>query len=473
MRRAKIICTLGPASATPERIGALIDEGMDAARLNFSHGDHDFHAGIAARVRAEAARRGKAVAVLMDLQGPKIRIGRFALGEVELEPGADFMITTEECLGDGEHASTTYEGLPGDVKPGNILLLDDGMLQLEVDRVEGREVYTRVLIGGTLKDNKGLNLPGVNVSAPALTEKDRADLAFGIALGVDFVALSFVRSADDLGEARRLIAAAGNGKKVPLIAKIERPEAVERLDEIVDAADGIMVARGDLGVELGPEKVPLIQKRCIDAANARGKLVIVATQMLESMISSPRPTRAEASDVANAVLDQADALMLSGETASGRYPLLAVRTMSQIIREIEASPRFRHLTVQTPALDLPISTAAVAHAAAVVAKQLNIPAIAVVSGAGGAARLLSEYRPEARIFAFSDRPSTVRQLALYWGVTPAAAPTAGSTDEMLERVGEALKAAGHVVAGESVVITMAVPLGSGEKTNLLKVHRVR
>ena len=424
-----------------------------------------------ARVRTEAERRGRAVAALMDLQGPKIRVGHFAGGQAELEPGADFTLTTRECIGDATRASTTYEALPRDVAPGDMILLDDGMLQLEVERVDGTEILTRVVIGGTLKNHKGLNLPGVKVSAPALTEKDREDLAFGLRIGVDFVALSFVRSPDDLIEARRL-AITPDGRRVPLIAKIERPEAVERLEEIIDVADGIMVARGDLGVELGAEKVPLIQKRCIDATNARGKLVIVATQMLESMIQSPRPTRAEASDVANAVLDGTDALMLSGETAAGRYPLLAVRTMSQIIREIESSQRFHALTVSTPALDLPISTAAVAHAAAVVAGQLHAPAIAVVSHSGGAARLLSEYRPEARIIAFSDRPETYRQLALYWGVTPERAPEATNTDEMIAAVARRLVEAGHLKPGEQAVITMGVPLGSGAQTNLLKLHTV-
>src|SRR5579883_1158197 len=292
-RRAKIVCTLGPASRTAERIGALIDEGMDVARLNFSHGDHEVHAQTFRTVRAESERRGRPVGVLQDLQGPKIRVGRFAGGAVELEAGADFTLTTDEVLGDANRASTTYEALPRDVKPGDTILLDDGMIQLEVDRVEGREVQTRVVVGGRLSDHKGLNLPGVEVSAPALTDKDRIDLKFGLELGVDFVALSFVRSPEDVLEARRL-AVTPDGRRVPVIAKIERPEAVARLDEIIDASEGIMVARGDLGVEMGNEKVPLLQKRCIEATNARGKLVIVATQMLESMIVSPRPTRAEA-----------------------------------------------------------------------------------------------------------------------------------------------------------------------------------
>ncbi len=468
MRRAKILCTLGPSSHTADRIGALIDEGMDAARLNFSHGDHAYHAESIKLVRAEAEKRDRAVAVLMDLQGPKIRVGTFDGGRAELEPGADFTLTTRPCTGDASRAYTTYEALPNDVKPGDVILLDDGMMQLEVDRVDGPDVHTRVVIGGTLRDHKGLNLPGVKVSAPALTDKDREDLAFGLKLGVDFIALSFVRSPDDLTEARRL--AVRDGRPVPLIAKIERPEAVERLEEIIDVADGIMVARGDLGVELGAEKVPLVQKRCIDATNARGKLVIVATQMLESMIGCPRPTRAEASDVANAVLDGADALMLSGETAAGRYPLLAVRTMSQIIHEIESSPRWHQVTEAAPALQLSVSTAAVAHAAVVAAKQLEVPVIAVVSESGGAARLLSEYRPDAAIVAFSSRDETYQQLSLYWGVTPERAPGAATPEEMFMKVAERLKEQKLAKSGDRVLITMGVP--TGYSTNLMKVHDV-
>ena len=472
IRRAKIVCTLGPASSSPERIGQLIDEGMDVARLNFSHGGHEMHAETFRRVRAEAEKRGKQVGILQDLQGPKIRVGRFENGSAQLEVGADFILSTDgDFLGTSERASTTYESLPTDVKTGDLILLDDGMLQLEVDRVEGREVYTRVMVGGKLSDNKGLNLPGVKVSAPALTDKDKIDLAFGLTLGVDFMALSFVRSPEDLAEAR-VLAVTSDGRRIPLIAKIERPEAVERLDEIVDAADGIMVARGDLGVEMGPEKVPLIQKRCIDITNARGKLVIVATQMLETMISNPRPTRAEASDVANAVLDGTDALMLSGETASGRYPLLAVRTMSTIICEIENSARFRQLTVQAPPLDLQVSTAATAHAAMVAARQMRASVIAVVSDSGGAARLLSEYRPEALIVAYTSRPDVQRQLAAYWGVSPERAPEADTTDGMILAVAQALKEKNYAQSGDVVVITLAVPLGSGGNTNLMKIHRV-
>ncbi|HEY5951321.1 MAG TPA: pyruvate kinase, partial [Kofleriaceae bacterium] len=340
MPRAKIVCTLGPASASPERIGELIDAGMNVARLNFSHGTHEDHAKMLQVVRAEADRRGKAVAVLLDLQGPKIRIGKFANGQIELKPGAPLIITTDtNVIGDEKRVSTTYAQLPLDVKPGDQLLLDDGYLSLAVTEVDHKEVKTVVVTGGVLKNNKGINLPGVEVSAPALSEKDRTDIGFALRYGVDYVALSFVRRPEDVIEAKRLLTV--DQVSIPVISKIEKPQALDRLIEIIEVTDGIMVARGDLGVEIGPEKVPLIQKRVIEATNRRGKVVITATQMLESMIENPWPTRAEASDVANAVLDGTDAIMLSAETASGKYPLQAVRTMGDIAREIESSAYYR------------------------------------------------------------------------------------------------------------------------------------
>jgi pyruvate kinase len=355
------------------------------------------------------------------------------------------------------------------VQPGTLLLLDDGLMQLEVDHVENKDIHTRVLVGGLLKDQKGINLPGVKISAPALTKKDREDLEFGLDQDVDFVALSFVRSAADVREAVRL--ATRGSRRVPVIAKIEKPEAVDVLDEIVDVADGVMVARGDLGVELGPEKVPLVQKRAIEAVNARGKVVITATQMLESMMQNPRPTRAEASDVANAVLDGSDALMLSGETAAGRYPLLAVRTMARIIEEIEASARFKSRFDATN-LDIATTTNAICKSAVVAARQMGARAIVCVSESGGAPRLLSDYRPESLIVALTSQASVYRQMALYWGILPISLPPVADFGELLQKVSAELIA--HKVAhpGDIVALTVSAPLGAGLPTNALHLHRL-
>lgn len=470
MRRAKIVCTLGPASKDPTFIGHLIDEGMNVARINFSHGDRSDHQATIAAVRREAEKRDRTVAILQDLQGPKIRVGRFESGSTELEPGADFTLTTRNVPGTDEIVSTTYQGLPHDVKPGDFLLLDDGLLSLEVIQVDGQDVHTRVAVGGTLKNNKGINLPGVKVSAPALTEKDRSDLEFGLDLGVDFMALSFVRSPEDVREAAKLCTR--NGRRVPIIAKIEKPEAIECLEDIIDAADGIMVARGDLGVEVGPEKVPLIQKRAIDETNARGKVVITATQMLESMITNPRPTRAEASDVANAVLDGSDALMLSGETASGKYPLLAVRTMARIIEEIEASSRYK-TRFDAANLDFSFSANAIAKSAVVASRQMKAPLIVCVTESGGVARLVSEYRPEAQIVAITSQRDVYARLALYWGVEPVIASVPQNFSGMVECVEKIVLGRKLAKKGELAVVAVAVPFGAGLSANTLHIHTLQ
>jgi pyruvate kinase len=471
MPRAKIVCTLGPASSTAERIGELIDAGMNVARLNFSHGSHEDHAKMLQTVRAEADRRGKAVAALLDLQGPKIRVGKLANGQVELRPGAEFTITTEPCVGDDKRCSTSYSLLPNDVKPGDTLLLDDGYLCLAVTGVGEREVRTVVVTGGVLKNNKGINLPGVEVSAPALSEKDRTDIGFALRHGVDYVALSFVRRAEDVIEAKRLLTV--DNVSIPVIAKIEKPQALERLGEIIDAADGCMVARGDLGVELGPEKVPLWQKRIIEEVNKRGKIVITATQMLESMIAQPRPTRAEASDVANAVLDGTDALMLSGETASGQHPIEAVRTMARIIQEIESSAHYRAVLEVRDHLQLATSTNAIANAAMTAARAMKLKTIVAVSDSGGAGRLISEYRPEANIVCLTTDETTFRRLALVWGVTPVMIGPSATTEELIDRVEGTLIERNLASPGENVLITMAVPVGAGLQTNVLKIHQIQ
>ena len=470
MPRAKIVCTLGPATSTPERIGELIDAGMNVARLNFSHGTHEDHARMLATVRVEADRRGKAIAALLDLQGPKIRVGKFAAGQVELKPGAEFTITTEAVAGDDKRVSTTYPLLPRDVKPGDHILLDDGYMSLAVTAVESHEVRTVVVTGGVLKNNKGINLPGVEVSAPALSDKDRHDIGFALRHNVDYVALSFVRRPEDVVEAKRLLTV--DQISIPVIAKIEKPQALERLGEIIDVADGIMVARGDLGVELGPEKVPLWQKRIIEETNKRGKIVITATQMLESMMIQPRPTRAEASDVANAVLDATDALMLSGETASGVHPIEAVRTMARIIEEIEKSAYYR-ANVEVPEIQLSMSTNAIAHAAMVAARAMKLKTIVTVSDSGGAGRLVSEYRPEANIVNLTTNEVSYRRLALVWGVTPVLVGPSATTEELLDRVEGTLIEKNLAQPGENVLITMAVPVGSGLQTNVLKIHQIQ
>jgi len=471
MPRAKIVCTLGPASSTPERIGELIDAGMSVARLNFSHGSHDDHAKMLQIVRAEADRRGKAVAALLDLQGPKIRVGRFAAGQIELKPGAEFTITTDQAVvGDQHRVCTTYAQLPLDVKPGDQVLLDDGYLALAVSEVRDREIKTIVITGGVLKNNKGINLPGVEVSAPALSEKDRIDIGFALRHGVDYVALSFVRRPEDVLEAKRLLTV--DQVSIPVIAKIEKPQALERLGDIIEAADGVMVARGDLGVELGPEKVPLWQKRIIEETNKRGKIVITATQMLESMITQPRPTRAEASDVANAVLDATDALMLSGETASGAHPIEAVRTMARIIDEIERSAYYRANT-EPPDIQLAVSANAIAHAAVIAARAMRLRTIVAVSDSGGAARLVSEYRPEANIVCLTTDEVSFRRLALFWGVTPVMIGPSATTEELVDRVEATLIERNLALPGENVLVTMAVPVGSGVQTNVLKVHQIQ
>jgi pyruvate kinase len=447
-----------------------MEAGMSVARLNFSHGSHEDHARTLQIVRSEAERRGRAIAALLDLQGPKIRVGRFATGAVELRAGAEFTITVDpSVVGDEKRVSTTYPALMRDVKVGDQILLDDGYLSLAVTEVGAHDVKTVVVTGGTLKNNKGINLPGVDVSAPALSDKDKVDIGFALRHGLDYVALSFVRRPEDVLEAKKLLTV--EGVSIPVISKIEKPQALDRLADIIDVSDGVMVARGDLGVELGPEKVPLWQKRIIEETNRRGKIVITATQMLESMITQPRPTRAEASDVANAVLDTTDALMLSGETASGAHPIEAVRTMARIIDEIEKSAYYRQ---NAPQVDLQLagSTNAIAHAAVIAARAMKLKTIAIVSDSGGAARLVSEYRPEANIVAMTTNEVSYRRLALFWGVTPVLVAPSASTEELIDRVEATLLERNLALPGDNVLITMAVPVGAGTSTNMLKVHQI-
>lgn len=469
MRRTKIVCTLGPASNTKATIDELVSAGMDCARLNFSHGEHESHARVAQLVREAATTARRPIAILADMQGPKMRIGRFAKGPIELSPGDPFALTTADIEGNQDIVSVTYASLAQDVKPGDAVALDDGMIRLRVDRIDGDTVHTFVEDGGPLSNNKGLNLPGVSISAPAMTEKDHADLAFAISvLRADYIALSFVRSAEDVREAKAL---AGG---VPIIAKIERPEAVAALSDIVDAADGIMIARGDLGVELGAEKVPMVQKRIIRETNARGKVVITATQMLDSMIRNPRPTRAEAADVANAVMDGTDAVMLSGETAAGRYPVQSLKMMDAIIREVESNyvedlaRQFRDLK-NVGDEDWPFSNAA-ARAAALLTTHLPLKAVVVFTQDGRSASLLAEHRPKAPILAITSDLGVARRLALEWGVIPRIEVPPESLDETLRIATSLLVREKLCQHGEAFAMVVGWPTSG--RANTLKLHRL-
>ena len=455
MRRTKIVGTLGPSSHEPAVLDALIAAGLDVARLNFSHGTHEFHRQSAQLIREAADRAGRPVAVLMDLQGPKIRVGRLPGGSVQLTAGEEL---TLDCAPGATAAPgrvpCDHAGLPGDVHVGDPVLLDDGRMRLVVSWVGRSDVRCRVIEGGLLLERKGVNLPGSAVSLPSLTAKDELDLKFGVEeLNVDFVALSFVRSAEDVFAARRL-----SGDKVPVIAKIEKPQAVQNAEGIILAGAGIMVARGDLGVEYPLRKVPLLQKDLITRANHHGRLVIVATQMLESMIERPVPTRAEVSDVANAVLDGADAVMLSAETASGKYAVPAVRTMAEILEEVDTSPRFLALPEAALARESSTVTTAVARAAAAAARQLGLAAIAVYTRSGELARMVSDYRPLSRIIAYTPRPEVYRRMAALWGVEPRLAPEPfRTTDFMVAHVTKDLLDRGVARQGDTVAIVGPTP----------------
>ncbi|WP_075009771.1 pyruvate kinase [Stigmatella aurantiaca] len=475
MRRAKIVCTLGPASQSQDMLEALIEAGMDVARLNFSHGSHEQHAENIAKLRAASLKLRKAVGILGDLQGPKIRTGRFITGSTMLKEGATFTITTDESVkGTDDIVSTTYAHLAADVNPGDRILLDDGLLELKVLETDKKQILrTQVVIGGVLKNNKGINLPGVAVRADALTPKDREDLIFGIKEGVDFLALSFVRQPADIELARQAMAEAG--KQVPIVAKLEKPEAIARLDAILDKTDGVMVARGDLGVEIPPEEVPAVQKDIIRRSNQRGLPVIVATQMLNSMIENPRPTRAEASDVANAVFDGADAVMLSGETASGRYPIESVQMMDRIVLAAESAGRAQTSLGRIP--DGPIGVPShfpdvIARVACQAAQASGASLIAAFTLSGVTARLLAHYRPAVPIVAFSPNQEVRRRLALLWGVVPRVLEPIQETEAMVKRVEEELLARGLARKGERIVIVFGAPVGQPGKINSLRLHTI-
>jgi pyruvate kinase len=440
---------------------------MDVARLNMSHGGYEDHLMRLENTRAAAKTVGRPVGVLADLQGPKIRLARFANGPENLEVGARFTITIDEVQGTSERCGTTYKGLPGDVSPGDLILIDDGKLTLRAVEVTATDVVTEVVVGGPVSNNKGINLPGVAMSVPAMSEKDSEDLRWALRQGVDMIALSFVRSADDIKAVHQIMDE--EGRRVPVIAKIEKPQAVENLDEIVDAFDALMVARGDLGVELPLEEVPLVQKQIVSAARRWAKPVIVATQMLESMISSPRPTRAEASDVANAILDGADAVMLSGETSVGDYPVVTVETMARIVNNVE-----QHGFGQITDVDWdPHTTSGViTKAATEVATRLGAKFLVTFTHSGDSARRLARLRSEIPILAFTPIEQTQAALTLTWGVETFLVPMVGHTDDMIRQVDLALTQSGKIAEGELVIIVAGSPPGVAGHTNMIRVRRI-
>ncbi len=472
MPLTKIVCTLGPATDSYETIRKLIEADMSVARLNFSHGDYEEHARRISLVRQAAADTGKPIAILQDLCGPKIRTGEHVdNAPFELVAGQTFTITTQPVPGTSERVSTNYEALPNDVRAGDRVLISDGLIRLTVQKTTATDVICAVQVGGTLREKQGINLPGVCITAPSVTDKDILDLKFGLEQGVDYVAISFVRQASDITQVRQIIA--GAGRQVPIIAKIERPEALEALEAILDASDGVMVARGDLGVEIPLQDVPMIQKRIIRAANFRAKPVITATQMLESMIYNPSPTRAEVSDVANAILDGSDAVMLSGETSIGKYPVEAVQMMTDIACAVEDSrhrasddhPEWQHHQVQTV-------PQAVGTAATAIVQSLKVDAIWVFTQSGQTARLVSHYRPAAPIIAISPYDLVCRRMMLLWGVKPVQSPYFKDEHEFWQEVVPTVVRSGHGKPGDTVVLTGGHPFNEHGDTNFIKIMTI-
>ncbi len=465
MKRTKILATIGPASSSPEIIRRLIRAGMDLARLNFSHGERKDHVERLRMIRRESARAGKHVAVVQDLQGPKLRVGSMQNDGVTLRKGDTVTLTAKKAAGTASLISITYPRLLQDLAAGDAILFDDGRLSVVVTGRKGGNLTAKVVRGGVLKSHKGVNLPGAKLSLPSLSVKDRQDLLFGIDQGVDYIALSFVRTARDIETTRSFVAKAG--AKIPIIAKIEKPEAIENLDEIIAAADGIMVARGDLGVEMSPEQVPLLQKRIIRACNEAEKPVITATQMLESMIENPQPTRAEASDVANAILDGTDCVMLSGETAVGKFPVQAVEVMARIAASAETQ-----LAPRPPDQHIGGIDESIAHAACRAAQEQQVRAIVTFTQSGSTALLVSKHRPSADIIAPTPFERVARRVSLYWGVIPVILKPRRTTDDMLAGIEAIMLRKGLVRKHDLIVLTAGVPIGVAGSTNMMKVHKV-
>jgi pyruvate kinase len=465
VRKTKIVATVGPVSSSTKMLQQLMNAGVDIFRLNFSHGENNEKKELIDRIREVSSRLGRDVGILADLQGPKIRTGKMRDNAMTLVKGESVTITTANILGENGLIPTIYTDLPRDVRPGSRILLDDGLLELKVSKVEGDDVLCTVVTGGLLKNNKGINLPGVKVSAPSLTEKDRVDLEFCLHVDIDYIALSFVRTAEDVEDLKRIISA--SGKHIPIVAKIEKPEALRNFNKILKVTDAVMVARGDLGVEVQPEKVPVYQKKIIEACNRAGKPVITATQMLDSMIKNPRPTRAETSDVANAIIDGTDAVMLSAETASGDYPIESVETMVQVALEVEQTS-FMRRQEQGPEISRGIAQA-VADSACRAAGALKAKAIVVFTQSGSTAALISCFRPLTPIIAFTNSAEIRRRLTLFWGVRSTDVGITENTDQQIFEVEKQLLASGFR-KGDVVVITMGIPIETRGSTNLMKVH---
>jgi pyruvate kinase len=471
MRKTKIVCTIGPASESLENLKRLMEAGMNVARLNFSHGDFEEHGARIRNIRQACEETGKITAILLDTKGPEIRTGKLKEEPIDLVQDKHIILTTEEILGDANRISVTYSDLPRDVHIGSTILMDDGLIGLVVVEVRGTEIECRIVNGGQLKSKKGVNVPGVKIKLPGITDKDASDIVFGIEQGVDFIAASFVRKASDVMEIREILER-HNASHIQIISKIENQEGVDNLDEILEVSDGLMVARGDLGVEIPPEDVPVVQKQMIKKCNIAGKPVITATMMLDSMQRNPRPTRAEASDVANAVFDGTDAVMLSGETAAGKYPVESVLTMARIAVRAESALEYREIFVRTAQAQQTTVTEAISQAVANSALELGAKAILTATESGYTARMVSKYRPKSPIIAVTPDERVIRRLSLVWGVTPVMGVNAKTTDELFDLAVESSIKSGLVSLGDIVVITAGVPVGRSGTTNLIKIHHV-
>lgn len=468
--KTKIVATVGPASNTPEMLYQLMKAGVDVFRLNFSHGTHEGHAAVIEAIRTLNETHNTNVAILQDLQGPKIRVEEVENNGVELIPGREITITTDRVLGTAEKVSTSYQALPQDVKVGDMILIDDGKIELRVIGVEGHEVKAEVIYGGILKSRKGINLPNTNVSAPSLTDKDYEDLLFGLEYDLEWVALSFVRTAQDVEEIQRIIK--DKGKTTKVIAKIEKPQAVDNIDAIIAVADGIMVARGDLGVEILMEDVPMVQKMLVSKCNEAGKPVIVATQMLESMIENPRPTRAETNDVANAVMDGADAVMLSAESASGKYPVLSVQSMDRIISSIETNIYRYDRKLPASVNSLSYNSDAIISMACQLAEQVKAKAICALTSSGYSAYQIARQRPSANIFIFTRYKQLLSRLNLVWGVRTVQYARSKGTDETIEDIAKVLVEEGYLQSGDKFVIVASIPIAQRQSANMIKLHTI-